>query len=476
MSNEKNKAGAHVKKHISRGARFTIPFFIVLAALTVVAFIIPLRPTHSYSEKRALAEFPEFSLEALVSGSYFDDINIWFSDTFPGRESWVSFAQGVETLYGFSDVVIHGDLPSYDSVPDVPPADLSGDQTQEPESTPEPTPEATPTPEPTPVATPEPPMITEAPDAPIEEWGGVDAGEGADIILGTVIQIENFAFSYFGFSQYWSDFYVDTISSFADRMAEADVEVVSVLIPTSVGVMVEPDYLEKLKCADHAEVIDYMHSTMSDNAIKVDVLTNLRAHNDEYIYFRTDHHWTALGAYYAYESICDTLGMTPAPLSDFEEWDQGEFLGSLYWSCNQSSRLDTDNVFAYNPPGNLETFITEQENYSFPWTVLTDVSHASMSSKYMVFLAGDHPLTTITNHDIADDSSCVVVKGSFGNPLVPYLTQNYHTVYAIDYRSYFHMNLSQFVDYYDVDQVIFLTTAAMVQSDGANNLIAGLCK
>ncbi len=444
-----------------------------MAVLTVVAFIIPLRPTQSYSEKRALASFPEFSVDALVSGTYFDDINIWFSDTFPGREGWVSFAQSIEDHYGISDVVIHGDLPLNDTVPDVPQTDLS-DGSGETEPKPTPTPEATP--EPTPVSTPEPPMITEAPDLPVEQWGGVDAGDGADIILGTVIQIENFAFSYFGFSQYWSDYYVSTINSFADRMAEKDVEVVSVLIPTSVGVMVEPDYLEKLNCADHGEVIDYMYSSMNGNVTTVDVLSNLRRHNDEYIYFRTDHHWTALGAYYAYESICETLGLTPAALSDFEEWDQGEFLGTFYWSCNQSSRLDADTVYAYDPPGDLETMITEADNYSFPWTVLTDVSHASSSAKYMVFLAGDHPLTTIVNNDIQDDSSCVVVKGSFGNPLVPYLTQNYHTVYAIDYRSYFHMNLSQFVEYYGVDQVIFLTTAGMVQSDGANNLLAGLCK
>lgn len=474
MSKEKIKAGAHVKKHVSRGARYSIPFFVVLAVLTVVAFIIPLRPTQSWSEKRALAEFPEFSLEALVSGEYFDDINIWFSDTFPGRESWVSFAQGVEELYGVSDIVIHGDLPVYDSVPKADLSDASGDT----EPTPQPTPAATeqPNDEAEPLPSPEAPTITTAPDAPVEEWGGVDAGDGADIILGTVIQIEDFAFSYFGFSQYWSDVYVSSINGFAEKMRDRDVDVVSVLIPTSVGVMVEPEYLEKLKCADHAEVIDYMNSAMDDSIIKVDVLTNLRAHNDEYIYFRTDHHWTALGAYYAYESICETLDMLPAALEDFEEWDQGEFLGSFYWSCNQSSRLKADTVYAYDPPGDLETYISEENNYAFPWTVLTDVSHASSSSKYMVFLAGDHPLTTITNNDIDDDSSCVVIKGSFGNPLVPYLTQNYHTVYAIDYRSYSHMTLSQFVEYYDVDQVIFLTTVGMVQSEGANNLIAGLCR
>ena len=65
------------------GIRLVIPFLVVLAVLTVVSFIIPLRPTQSQMEKRNLAQFPEFSWEALAEGSYFDDITTWFSDTFP---------------------------------------------------------------------------------------------------------------------------------------------------------------------------------------------------------------------------------------------------------------------------------------------------------------------------------------------------------------------------------------------------------
>ena len=83
------------KKHKYEADRFSkdfkrvIPFFLVLTILTVVSFIIPLRPTESYSEKRELAKFPEFSLSSLADGSYFGDISLWFSDTFPGREDWI---------------------------------------------------------------------------------------------------------------------------------------------------------------------------------------------------------------------------------------------------------------------------------------------------------------------------------------------------------------------------------------------------
>ena len=96
-------------------------FFGLLAVLTVAAFIIPLRPTRSYSEKRNLTPFPRFSAAALTSGEYFDGISAWFSDTFPGRETWLRVNAAVEQLHGVSDVTIYGDLPVADAAVTVPP-------------------------------------------------------------------------------------------------------------------------------------------------------------------------------------------------------------------------------------------------------------------------------------------------------------------------------------------------------------------
>ena len=113
-----NKTPRHAAKR--RGAPAAV-FFLLLAVLTVVAFLIPLRPTRSYSEKRELAKFPAFSAAALASGEYFDGISTWFSDTFPGRETWLQANSMVEQLHGISDVTIYGDLPITDAVVTVPP-------------------------------------------------------------------------------------------------------------------------------------------------------------------------------------------------------------------------------------------------------------------------------------------------------------------------------------------------------------------
>lgn len=459
------------KKGPSRG--YAVSFFVALIALSVVSFIIPLRPTQSMEEKRNLAEFPEFSWEALADGSYFDDINLWFSDTFPGRDGWIGLNASVQEFHGIRDVVIHGDISVQETVPNEYVA--STEETRPPELEETETTGETAEPTQTQPAETEPEETT-PPTTPVEEWGGVNAGEGADIYLGSVIQIGDTAFNYFHFSQQESNRFINTITWYQEAIAkkERDITVVTVMIPTSVGVMVESEYQEKIGCADQGEVIDYIYAGIPDEVVKVNIFDTLVEHNDEYLYFRTDHHWTALGGYYCYREVCTALGMEPAALEDFEEWDQGEFQGSNYYKCNQSSQLLLDNVYAYNPPGDI-TMMINNDNGRFSWPVLTDMTKSAKNAKYMTFLAGDHALCEITNHDLPDAPNCVIVKDSYGNCVAPFFTQNYHNVYVVDFREYIAMNLRGFVDAYDIDHVIFLIQVGAAQDYTYNNLIRRSC-
>ena len=171
---------------LSRQQKRAIPFFTVLALLTVVAFILPLRPSTSMAEKRTLTAFPEFSAESFWDGSYFDQIGIWFSDTFPGRESYIRVAQDLEAAQGLNRnvVVIKEDQNADNDRLD----ELLAEAEASPAvaQTPAPTPEASPEPEPALVQetaeetasgeesspTPEP-----TPDAweEVEHWDGLDA-------------------------------------------------------------------------------------------------------------------------------------------------------------------------------------------------------------------------------------------------------------------------------------------------------------
>ena len=446
-------------------AGYAIPFFVVMAVLTVVSFIIPLRPAQSYSEKRSLAEFPEFSLEAVVSGSYFDDISLWFSDTFPGRESWITLSRELETLHGYSDILIQGDIPVNNPVIQVPDFTMPP-ATVPPTQPPQPT-EATVPPE-----TAEPTM---PPTIPIEEWGGLNVDQ-AVVDIGAVIQTDDFALGYFGFAEETSKWHAGNVNNLAAVLEGKDVNIVSAPPPSAIGIMVENEYMELLNCEPQDAALDYIHSLMDESIIKVDTVRNLIPHNDEYLFFRTDHHWTALAAYYTYEQIMLALNKEPAPLENFAVLDQGEFQGSFYYRCANPGKLTTDNVIAYDPPGELTTMLYNADGSGFPWTVITDMRNSNITAKYMGFLGGDYAMTVITNESLPDAPNCLVVKDSYGNCFVPFVTQNYHKVYAIDYRKYYQMSISKLVEKYDIQDVIMLANLGSIQNVEVSPLLQNLCR
>ncbi len=436
------------------GVGFALPFFLVLTVLSVVSFVIPLRPTFSDSEKRELTKFPEFSLESLVSGDYFDEITLWFSDTFPGRERWISLSQYAASFHGYSEIAIEGPLTQLEEVPE--------ENTYQPNT--EPAPETQPDSEPQTTETGETTAPTEA------QWGGVDVAN-KEINLGVVIQIGDAGFNQLAFSKPQSDRYIKSVNDFADRMAEKGVRVISAPAPTSVGVMIEPEYLEQLNCSDQNEIIGYLHDNMSENVVKVDTFSNLVEHNDEYIYFRTDHHWTALGAYYAYEALCEAAGFEAPPLDDFEYWNQGEFAGSLYGKVRWPRKLTIDTLECFVPQGNI-TMLAHFNAGSLgtEWPMIADRTNQDKNSRYSAFLAGDVPMAHIINEDNEGGPNCVVLKDSFGNCFVPYLSQNYHHVYALDYRKYWLMGLAEFSEKYDIDDVILAPYLIATQATDGNDM------
>ena len=210
----------------------------------------------------------------------------------------------------------------------------------------------------------------------------------------------------------------------------------------------------------------------------IDVLGALNDHRNEPIYFRTDHHWTALGAYYAYTDWARRAGFEPVSLDQYKEMSFEPFYGSLYYKANQSGALTPDTVYAYEPPGDVHLYIElngkDSNTYrGYEQTLLTDVRG---TDKYLCFLTGDVPLATFVNNDITDGSACLIVKNSNGNPFCYYFPQHYQYTYVIDYRKYKHRTLTQFVDYYDIDDVIFCLSSGQAQSRGGNELLKALIK
>ena len=208
-------------------------------------------------------------------------------------------------------------------------------------------------------------------------------------------------------------------------------------IPLSSGISLPDELYGKDIFADQKDAEQKIIGYMNGNVKSVALYDALMAHRTEYVYFRTDHHWTATGAYYAYEQFCKAKGITPTPLSSYTVDEYDGFLGTFYRDSNQNAEMaaNPDKVVAYHPLSTEATLdYVDNNGQTLRGKIIYDESDAPASLKYGTFITGDNSYSVINNPDVTDGSSCVVVKESFGNAFVTFLTDHYQTIHVIDYR------------------------------------------
>lgn len=419
---------------------------LVILVITAVFMIIPLRPERSVTENRPLAKFPEFSFSALAQGDYFSDISTWFSDTVPFRDTLVDWNIKLQNFLGTSGAVrgFQEAVKNNDNIPEVIP-------TANPEVTNE-----------------QGEQVIEYETLAPEEltFPDIENAPAAIEKLGYIAICGDAGYEYYNFVQSTADNYIKALNTAAAKFSgQADVYVT--IAPNSTDITLDDENRAKLdsSVSNQRDAITYMLGSMSSGVKKFDCYDNIKLHRNEYVYFRTDHHWTALGAYYAYEEFCKTKGITPLKLDQFEPWDFEGFLGTFYNDSNKNPALgaNPDTVHAYKPPCQYSTTLTDKNGNTSPWFLLYDETNAPASYKYGTFIGGDNPLTTITNASNPTGESCVVIKESYGNAFVPFLVYHYKTVYVVDYRHY-NNTLSGFLAGHPVDDIIFVNNISMTRN------------
>ena len=421
---------------------------IIWIAATVLAILPMFRESYSEVEKRELKKFPKFSFASFANGDYFDEISLWFSDTFPLRDGFVSLNTKLTNAFGVNTVQVHGDVQTGDEIPDV---------SSSPQSTVTDSSQAEPSQEEQVNSQPE-----SQPQLPAVEQ------------LGAMLIIDNSAFEYYHFNQSAADSYASSINR-AAQILDGKAKVYDMIIPTSMAITLPESYSGSTNSSDQKKAIDYMHSLLLPSVSKIDIYSTLLSHKDEYIYFRTDHHWTALGAYYAYRDLMAAKGVAPAELSAFKEYRFEGFLGSFYAESGQKASLGNtpDYVIAYEPT-QLQKIHTYTQSGEINYSIVSNGDDLSAANKYLTFVCGDHPYGVMTNPEITDGSSCLVIKESFGNAMVAYLTQNYQNVHVVDYRyinQVYGGTLRQFVDERGIQDVIFLNNISATRSEALVNAI-----
>lgn len=249
--------------------------------------------------------------------------------------------------------------------------------------------------------------------------------------------------------------YGGTVNALAAAVPE--VKVYALLAPTRIEYYGPEEY----RTGSHSQKrgIEIAYGAMNDNIVKVDAYDRLSRHTDEYLYFRTDHHWTARGAYRAYEAFCASAGFTCKPLSDHETGKLEGFVGSMY-RYTQSEVLK-------NHPDTVEVFYptVEASGQFFSSPAMDDGKNLRIistnindpASKYMAFIQGDKPLIKMTTN-VGNGQKILLIKESYGNAFAPFLLENYSEVYVLDPRQegVKGMNLPQFLRDNGIQNVIFL--------------------
>lgn len=436
-------------------------------AVIIITFLLPIYALFFYSafdvdatvsedEQRMLATMPELSLRSVLNGDFESQFETYYSDTFPFREDLLTASRAVNRLYAISfgdesSILIdrddewaggntlidfnQTDQTTASSETTTPPPTPTSDVSVPTDTTPT---ETTPT-ETTPPAT----MMTSWVEVTMpntEDTSSDETDTPSDV--GAILMIGNAAMEYYYGVNSSLEYYADSVNRL--NAALPDVQVYAMFCPTSIEFNAPAKYHSGIQ--SQLRAMNYAYSKLDLGIVPVNTWSSLYAHQDEYLYFRTDHHWTQRGAYYGYRAFCEAAGLTPNELSDYETGFVDGFVGTMYSftaKYAQSERLlnNPDSVEYFMPlhSSTMTAYPDATMTGGVTRSVIANPSYAEKlhrSSKYMMFLWGDTPLVHIVSDTVKNGRVLIVIKESYGNALVPFLTDHFEEIYAIDPREF----------------------------------------
>lgn len=352
-------------------------------------------------EQRKLAARPDLSLDSLFSGEFARGIESFFADHFAFREKMVQFGTFVKELKGMPGIA-----------------------------------QAT--------------IIQQGSDNTAQKSGSAAAaGQATRYLID-----KDRAYTLFNYSAASAEAYAAALNGFKAAV-DPEIRVYSMLVPTAAEFM-ERKYRELSDSQKNA--FAHINARLNPEIGRIDAYGALERHADEAIYFRTDHHWTALGAYYAYSEMMKALGEEAVPLSAYSTGEIEGFLGTSYKATLNFRLKAHPDTIAYYPPTAKYTYtryLTTGKAISGE-VVNPDYAQAA-HGLYAVFLGGDFPWGEIET-GVQNGKRIAVVKDSYGNALIPFLLPHFKTVYYVDPR-YYDGSLVDFVREHQVTDVLFLNNS-----------------
>lgn len=232
-----------------------------------------------------------------------------------------------------------------------------------------------------------------------------------------------------------------------------------VVAPVSSMVIDDPTITSKL--SDQGEILDKMRELTNESVNFVDAYSKMYANRKDYLFFKSDHHWTARGAYYAYAAFAESVGYEPTPIDGFDYAIINEhYHGSMYSLTRHPRVKDFEDIIEAFYPRKAHTMTVTNANGG---TNVYSSSIVESYSSYLSFIAGDNPYTVINVPDNSQDRNVLVLKDSYGDVFVPYLVEHYGNIIVADVR-YIGFNLYEKLKDYGLTDIIFVNNIQAANS------------
>ena len=256
-------------------------------------------------------------------------------------------------------------------------------------------------------------------------------------------------------SQTQYDATVNAMTSFAQE--HSDLKQYALIAPNSVNIL-KSNLPAFAPADDQNPWIDKLKDSLTSAGVTfIDIRDTFTDHKAEDLYYHTDHHWTTLGAYYAYLQAAAAMGIDTSSDSYDKAPVSQTFKGTL--SAKSGFRSgETDEIDVFLPNGDnalssVVNYVDEQKKSASFY----DTSKLNTRDKYALFFGGNHAQIKIST-PTESNNSLLVLKDSYANSFIPFLAQHYRKIIMIDPR-YYYGDLEQLLQVENVQEVLYLYNA-----------------
>lgn len=245
----------------------------------------------------------------------------------------------------------------------------------------------------------------------------------------------------------------NVINNFSEKYPNIDL----MIVPDST--LINNDKIIRYNGLDEEKEIKYLYENIKTNNINlIDFFLEENKNND--LYYKTDHHWTSKGAYKAYVYYFTKKGI-PYYEEDYFNIKKvsNSFLGTS--ASKVYGLAKKEDIYIYEKNNSLKVEYVFEKKIE---NSLYNFDYLNKKDKYAMFLDNNHALIKITNEDIKDDNSILIIKNSYANAFVPFVVNHYKYVYVIDMR-YYNDKVSTFIDENNINDILILYNLNNLYSD-----------